>query len=54
VSFTPFEFGGNVLGWLGLNPTVEAVTAQLLIIAFAVATYLLFRRHSGRTDAQRA
>jgi hypothetical protein len=54
VSFTPLEFGGNVLGWLGLNPTVEAVTAQLLIIAFAVATYLLFRRHSGRTDAQRA
>jgi high-affinity iron transporter len=54
LSFTPLEFGGSVLEWLGLNPTVEAVTAQLLIVAFAVATYLLFRRHSGRTDAQRA
>lgn len=53
VSFTPLEFGGGVLDWLGLNPTVEAVTAQLLMIAFAVATYLLFRRHGGRGRAAR-
>jgi high-affinity iron transporter len=52
-SYTPLETGG-VLEALGLNPTVEAVAAQLAVIAFAVLTFVLLRRRNSRTDVQRA
>jgi high-affinity iron transporter len=34
------------LGDIGLNPTVEALSAQLLVIVFALATYSVFQRNS--------
>ena len=37
------------LSWfdaIGLNPTVEALSAQLLVILFALATYSVFVRNS--------
>jgi high-affinity iron transporter len=37
------------LSWfdvIGLNPTVEALSAQLLVIVFALATYSVFVRNS--------
>jgi high-affinity iron transporter len=33
-------------GVVGLNPTVEALSAQLLVILFALATYSVFVRNS--------
>jgi high-affinity iron transporter len=45
VSFTELKN----LSWfstLGLNPTLEAVSAQLLVILFALATYSFFQRNS--------
>lgn len=52
-SYTPLETGG-VLEALGLNPTVEAVAAQLAVIVFAVLTFVLLSRRSSQTDVQRA
>jgi len=34
------------LGAVGLNPTVEALSAQLLVILFALATYSVIQRNS--------
>ena len=34
------------LGAIGLNPTVEALSAQLLVIVFALATYSLVQRNA--------
>jgi high-affinity iron transporter len=37
------------LSWfsnLGLNPTVEAVSMQLLVVLFALATYSVFQRNN--------
>jgi high-affinity iron transporter len=34
------------LGAIGLNPTVEALSAQLLVIVFALATYSVLQRNS--------
>jgi high-affinity iron transporter len=34
------------LGDIGLNPTVEALSAQLLVIVFALATYSVVQRNS--------
>src|SRR6202022_681739 len=34
------------LGAIGLNPTVEALSAQLLVIVFALATYSVVQRNS--------
>ncbi len=34
------------LGVIGLNPTVEALSAQLLVIVFALATYSVVQRNS--------
>jgi high-affinity iron transporter len=34
------------LGWLGLNPTLEALSAQFVIIVFALASYLVMRRNA--------
>ena len=45
------------LSWfdaIGLNPTVEALSAQLLVIVFALATYSLFQRNSRLTRADKA
>jgi len=44
------------MSWLdviGLNPTVEALSAQLLVIVFALATYSVFQRNSRLTRADR-
>jgi high-affinity iron transporter len=44
------------LSWfdaIGLNPTVEALSAQLLVIVFALATYSLFARNSRLTHADK-
>lgn len=45
ISFTQVSNSGW-LEALGLNPTVEALSIQLLVILFAVASYSLFRRNS--------
>ncbi len=45
VSFTEVKS----LSWLsdlGFNPTMEALSAQLLVIVFALATYSVFQRNS--------
>jgi len=34
------------LGDIGLNPTVEALSAQLVVIVFALATYSVVQRNS--------
>jgi high-affinity iron transporter len=44
------------LSWfdaIGLNPTVEALSAQLLVIVFALATYSVFQRNSRLTRADK-
>jgi high-affinity iron transporter len=44
------------LSWfdaIGLNPTVEAMSAQLLVIVFALATYSVFARNSRLTRADK-
>src|SRR6266436_4716513 len=38
--------GATWLGTLGLNPTVEALSAQLLVILFALATYSVIQRNN--------
>jgi high-affinity iron transporter len=40
------------LGWIGLNPTLEALSAQLLVIVLALATYSVVERNArlGRED----
>jgi len=45
------------LSWfdaIGLNPTVEALSAQLLVILFALATYSVFLRNSRLAREDRA
>ena len=41
------------LGAVGLNPTLEALSAQLLVIVFALATYSVFARNSRLTRADK-
>jgi hypothetical protein len=38
--------GTSWLGAVGLNPTVEALSAQFLVILFALATYSVFQRNA--------
>src|SRR6195952_998519 len=38
--------GSSVLTAIGLNPSVEALSIQLLVILFALATYSVFQRNS--------
>ena len=38
--------GSNFLTAIGLNPSVEALSIQLLVILFALATYSVFQRNS--------
>jgi high-affinity iron transporter len=55
-SIVPFtELKG--FGWLdsvGLNPTVEAVSVQLLVILFALATFSIFQRNARLTRQDKA
>jgi high-affinity iron transporter len=55
-SIVPFtELKG--FGWLesiGLNPTVEAVSVQLLVILFALATFSIFQRNARLTREDKA
>jgi high-affinity iron transporter len=41
-------------GTIGLNPTVEAVSAQLLVIVLALATYSVFLRNSRLAGDEKA
>ena len=38
--------GGNFLGTIGLNPSVEALSIQLLVILFALASYSVYQRNN--------
>jgi len=52
ISYTELKSGG-VLEALGLNPTVEAVAIQLVVIVLAILTYIvLSRRDKQATVAQ--
>ena len=42
------------LGAFGLNPSVEALSAQLLVIVFALATYSVVQRNSRLTREDKA
>lgn len=44
--------GGALLGAIGLNPTVEALSIQFLVILFALASYSVVQRNArlGRED----
>jgi high-affinity iron transporter len=46
--------GATWLGTLGLNPTVEALSAQFLVIMFALATYSVVQRNSRLTREDKA
>jgi high-affinity iron transporter len=52
-SYTPLNSGG-VLEALGLNPTVEAVGAQLAVIVLAVLTCVVLSRRSQQEKIQGA
>src|SRR4051794_26149384 len=45
VPFTELK-GAGFLGAIGLNPTVEALSAQVLVIAFALATWSVVARNA--------
>jgi high-affinity iron transporter len=45
VSFTPLP-GFGWMETIGLNPTLEAVSAQLLVILFAIASFAVVRRNN--------
>jgi len=38
--------GGNFLSTIGLNPSVEALSIQLLVILFALASYSVYQRNN--------
>jgi high-affinity iron transporter len=42
------------LGAIGLNPSVEALSAQLLVIVFALATYSVVQRNNRLVRADKA
>jgi high-affinity iron transporter len=46
--------GASWLGIIGLNPTVEAISAQLLVIVFALATYSVVQRNARLTREDKA
>ena len=46
--------GSNFLTAIGLNPSVEALSIQLLVILFALATYSVFHRNSRLTREDKA
>lgn len=53
VSYTPLESGG-ALEALGLNPTVEAVAAQVAVMVLAAVTYVVISRRGQQDNVQRA
>jgi high-affinity iron transporter len=53
VSFTEVK-GAAFLNTIGLNPTVEALSAQLLVIVSALATYSVYQRNSRLTRRDKA
>jgi high-affinity iron transporter len=46
--------GSGFLGAIGLNPSMEALSIQLLVILFALATYSVFQRNSRLTREDKA
>ena len=46
--------GSGFLTAIGLNPSVEALSIQLLVILFALATYSVFQRNSRLVRADKA
>jgi len=38
--------GSNVLSTIGLNPSVEALSIQFLVILFALASYSIYQRNN--------
>src|SRR3954451_25192831 len=46
--------GGTVLTAIGLNPSMEALSIQLLVILFALATYSVFQRNSRLSREDKA
>jgi high-affinity iron transporter len=52
-SYTPIDSGG-VLEALGLNPTVEAVSAQVFVMVLAVCTFVVLDRRGRGANAQQA
>src|SRR3979490_928194 len=46
--------GGAFLGAIGLNPTVEALSIQLLVILFALATYSVVQGNARLSRADKA
>jgi len=46
--------GVSWLSALGLNPTLEALSAQLLVIVFALATYSVIQRNNRLSRADKA
>jgi high-affinity iron transporter len=53
IPVTPVK-GSNFLTAIGLNPSVEALSIQLLVILFALATYSVFQRNARLTRADKA
>ena len=43
-----------MLSAIGLNPTLEALSIQLLVILFALATYSVVQRNNRLTREDRA
>ncbi len=54
ISYTDIGKAGPWLDALGLNPTVEAVAVQVLVIVFAVVTFILLDRRGRQSNAQQA
>jgi high-affinity iron transporter len=46
--------GSSVLTAIGLNPSMEALSIQLLVILFALATYSVFQRNSRLSREDKA
>src|SRR5437868_2308636 len=46
--------GSNFLTAIGLNPSMEALSIQLLVILFALATYAVFQRNSRLSREDKA
>src|SRR6195256_2249516 len=53
VSVTEIK-GGTILSAIGLNPTVEALSIQLLVILFALATYSVVQRNARLSRQDKA
>lgn len=52
-SYTPIDSGG-VLETLGLNPTVEAVSAQVFVTVLAVFTFVALDRRGRQAEVEQA